>query len=201
MGKKKIYGIKREIIFMAIALIIMGAVFVIFPAASAVTICYIIVAALCVWGITRLAGYFRTSRFNIFGSYGLVQGAVLIAGGIFIFIKPEFLAGFIVTIIGIIMLADGVLKIQYAVDLLRIKGQGWWIILLTAIIMAAAGIVVLFNPFASAVALMTFAGIFLIADGIADIVSLLYISRKINRLKKAMEEKADDIIDVDFVEK
>ena len=58
------------------------------------------------------------------------------------------------------MLADGVLKIQYAVDLLRIKGQGWWIILLTAIIMAAAGIVVLFNPFASAVALMTFAGIF-----------------------------------------
>ena len=133
--------------------------------------------------------------------YGLVQGAVLIAGGIFIFIKPEFLAGFIVTIIGIIMLADGVLKRQYAVDLLRIKGQGWWIILLTAIIIAAAGIVVLFNPFASAVALMTFAGIFLIADGIADIVSLLYISRKINRLKKAMEEKADDIIDVDFVEK
>ena len=130
-----------------------------------------------------------------------MQGAVLIAGGIFIFIKPEFLAGFIVTIIGIIMLADGVLKIQYAVDLLRIKGQGWWIILLTAIIMAVAGIVVLFNPFASAVALMTFAGIFLIADGIADIVSLLYISRKINRLKKAMEEKADDIIDVDFVEK
>ena len=125
MGKKKIYGIKREIIFMAIALIIMGAVFVIFPAASAVTICYIIAAALCVWGITRLAGYFRTSRFNIFGSYGLVQGAVLLAGGIFIFIKPEFLAGFIVTIIGIIMLADGVLKIQYAVDLLRIKGQGF----------------------------------------------------------------------------
>ena len=39
MGKKKIYGIKREIIFMAIALIIMGGVFVIFPAASAVTIC------------------------------------------------------------------------------------------------------------------------------------------------------------------
>lgn len=67
--------------------------------------------------------------------------------------------------------------------------------------MAAAGIVVLFNPFASAVALMTFAGIFLIADGIADIISLLYISRKISRLKKAMEEKADDIIDVDFVEK
>ena len=167
--------------------------------ASAVTICYIIAAALCVWGITRLAGYFRTSRFNIFGSYGLVQGAVLIAGGIFI--KPEFLAGFIITIIGIIMLADGVLKIQYAVDLLRIKGQGWRIILLTTIIMAAAGIIVLFNPFASAVALMTFAGIFLIADGIADIISLLYISRKISRLKKAMEEKVDDIIDVDFVEK
>ncbi len=201
MEKKKIYGIKREIIFMAIALIVMGIVFVIFPAASTVTICYIIAAALCIWGVTRLVKYFRTSRVNIFGSYGLVQGAILIAGGIFIFIKPEFLAGFIVTIIGIIMLADGVLKVQYAVDLLRIKGQGWWVILFTAIIMVVAGIVVIFNPFASAVALMTFAGIFLIADGIADIVSLLYISRKISRLKKAMEAEMDDVIDVDFVEK
>ena len=59
MGKKKIYGIKREIIFMAIALIIMGAVFVIFPAASAVTICYIIAAALCVWGDYKTCRIFQ----------------------------------------------------------------------------------------------------------------------------------------------
>ena len=59
MGKKKIYGIKREIIFMAIALIIMGIVFVIFPAASAVTICYIIVAALCVWGDYKTCRIFQ----------------------------------------------------------------------------------------------------------------------------------------------
>lgn len=201
MERKKIYGIKREVIFMAVALIVMGIIFVMFPGASAVTICYIIAAALTVWGIARLIGYFRTSRFNIFGSYGLVQGALLTAVGIFIFIKPGFLAEVILIVIGIIMISDGVLKIQYAVDLLRIKGEGWWVILLTAVIMAVAGVVVLFNPFAGVVALMRFAGIFLIADGVADIISLFYISRKIKKLKKAMEERNDGVVDVDFVEK
>lgn len=187
MEDKKIYGIKKDIVLMYFALIVLGLVFLIFPKASTESICYIIAASLVIWGGARLRGYFRASRFSIFGSYGLVQGSLLVLGGAMIFIKPEILAGVIMTIIGCILIADGILKVQYSVDLLRIKGEAWWILAVIAALLTVSGVVVILDPFGSAVALMRFTGAFLVVSGIIDLAAIVYISKKISAIKKAME--------------
>lgn len=195
--RKKIYGIKRDIMFLYAALIVLGMIFIIFPEASTVSISLVVAAALCIWGAARLIGYFRTSRFSIFGSYGLVQGSILMLCGIGIFIKPEILSGVIMTVVGIVLIADGILKIQYAIDLLRIRGELWWVIALAALLMIGAGVVVVLDPFKGAAALMVFTGIFLVVNGACDLASVVYISKKLEKLRRAME---DGDFSVEFVD-
>ncbi len=195
---KKIYGIKKDIVLLYVALIVLGLVFMIFPQASAETICYIIAVSLIAWGAFRLRGYFHMSRFAVFGSYGLVDGSLLILAGVFILIRPAFLAGFIMGIVGFALVADGILKIQYAVDLLRIRGEIWWVLAVLALLMIGAGIVVILDPFHSAKVLMIFTGAFLVASGVVDLAAIIYISRKLKLLKQAMESGE---FDAEFVEK
>ena len=191
MEQKKIYGIRRDILLVAAALVVTGIIFLAFPGTSAVTICYIFAGAICLWGAFRILSYFRMSRLSIFGSYGLVQGAALLMVGTFIFIKPQFLASVLVSVIGIVMIADGFLKLQHSVDLLRIKSPKWIILLGLAVVMIIAGVVVLFNPFKTAEVLMRFAGIVLIIEGVTDLASVILISRRIKAIKKAMEEDVE----------
>ena len=113
---KKLKTIKFEIIIVSIALFVLGLLLVIFPTASQEIICKGIGVALCVWGVLRLINYFRIAGSEILGSYGLVQGVTLLAFGMFFVIKPGFIAVFLGTALAIIIIIDGILKLQYAVD-------------------------------------------------------------------------------------
>ena len=180
--------IRKDIFVIAGAMIIAGILFVAFPDTTQKTICYCIAAVLAILGIVRLIAYFKRDRMAVFTSYDLVAGAVLLIVGIYIFVKPDVFAAFVFVAIGIIIIADGFLLIQYAVDLLRIKSQQWWILLIIALITIAAGVVVVINPFTSGKILLMFAGILLIIEGVSDILVVLLVSNKVKNLRNAIKE-------------
>ena len=123
---KKIRGIKIELIIISIALFVLGLFLTIFPEVSQIIICRAVGIALCVWGVLRLMTYFRMSREDVFVSFGLVQGISLLAFGIFFVMRPEAIAVFFGTAIAIIIIIDGILKLQYAIEFYHMEAQRWW---------------------------------------------------------------------------
>lgn len=194
--KKKVKTFRRDFIFIALALIGVGAMFIFMPNSSIKLICYITASLLCVWGIIKLFMYFSQDRKEIFGSYGLVMAIALIIGGVSIFINPEFFQGIIAVFFGCVLIIDGVMKIQYGIDLARIGAKFWGVVLAVAVIMIAMGFLVVFNPFFGAVAFMIFSGIALVINGVSDLLTALYISRVLKKL--AEKERAITLSEEDY---
>lgn len=180
---KKIKGIKIELIIISIVLFALGLFLVVFPEISQLIICKAVGIALCVWGVLRLITYFSMVRKEIFASFGLVQGISLLAFGLFFVMKPEVIAMFFGTILAIVIIIDGILKLQYGIEFYRMEADKWWIEAVVAALMVVMGVIALFNPFDSSVALMIFIGIVLMVEGVSDLISIIRISAFVKKLK------------------
>ena len=188
---KKLKTIKFEIIIVSIALFVLGLLLVIFPTASQEIICKGI-------GVLRLINYFRIAGSEILGSYGLVQGVTLLAFGMFFVIKPGFIAVFLGTALAIIIIVDGILKLQYAVDFYHLESDKWWIELIGAVVMVVIGIIALLNPFSTSSALIVFIGIALMIEGLWDFISLMRIVSVTKKAGKAIKNFKDQVDAVDM---
>jgi len=169
--------LKKDLIYAAIVMLVVGLLFAIFPNVSIALISYILGALLCVWGVVRIFAYFKEDRFAAFGSYGLLKGLAPLIVGIVIIANPNFLSGVLTVLFGVVTILDGVVKIQYGIDLMRVKAKGWIAVLIIAIVMTVLGIVAVCNPFATATALTVFSGIILAVDGATDLVAISYIKK------------------------
>ncbi len=195
---KKLKTIKLEIIIVAVALFVLGLFLVIFPAASQEIICKAIGVALCVWGVLRLINYFRIAGNEVLGSYGLVQGVTLLAFGMFFVIKPQVIGVFLGTALAIIIIVDGILKLQYAVDFYHLQSDKWWIELIGAVVMVVIGVIALLNPFSTTTALTVFIGIALMVEGLWDFISLMRIVSVTKKAGKAISNIKDQMDAVDM---
>lgn len=195
--KQIINGFKKDTIYLSIALILLGLVLVIFPEKSTLIICYSVGILLLVGGVFKIVGYFRAKGTEIFGSLGLVGGSLLCVGGLIVILKPEILTSFLTTILAVILIADGVIKVQYAIDLYRVDGDRWWIVLTAGIVMTILGIIALFNPFGTVAAIMIIIGILLIINGILDLVMLVYVAKTLKVFNDAL--LSEDALNVDAV--
>lgn len=195
---KKLKTIKLEIIIVAVALFVLGLFLVIFPAASQKIICKAIGVALCVWGVLRLINYFRIAGNEVLGSYGLVQGVTLLAFGMFFVIKPQVIGVFLGTALAIIIIVDGILKLQYAVDFYHLQSDKWWIELIGAVFMVVIGVIALLNPFSTTTALTVFIGIALMVEGVWDFISLMRIVSVTKKAGKAISNIKDQMDAVDM---
>ena len=122
---KKIKGIRNEMIGLSIVLMLAGIFMILFPNTSGNIICRGVGAVLCIWGVVRLVAYFRNNE--ILGSFGLVQGVALAGFGLYILIRPGIIEVFLTTVFAIIIIVDGILKLQYALDFRKLDAGGWWI--------------------------------------------------------------------------
>ena len=105
------------------------------------------------------------------------QGVALAGFGLYILIRPGIIEVFLTTVFAIIIIVDGILKLQYALDFRKLDAGGWWIEAVCAAVMIILGIVVLFNPFATVAAVMLFIGVVFVFEGAWDLASILYISK------------------------
>ena len=195
--KQIINGFKKDTIYLAVALILLGLVLVVFPEKSTLIICYSVGILLLVGGVFKIVSYFRAKGTEIFGSLGLVGGSLLCVAGLIIVLKPQMLASFLTTILAIILIADGVVKVQYAIDLYRVEGDRWWMVLTAGIVMTILGIIALFNPFDTAAAIMIIIGILLIIDGITDLIMLVYVAKTLKIFNDAL--LSEDALNVEAV--
>lgn len=186
--KKKIKGIRIELLIVSAALFALGLFLVIFPRMSQDIICRAIGIALCVWGVLRLITYFRVSREEVFSSFGLVQGVSLLAAGVFFVMNPRALAVFFGAAISVIIIIDGILKLQYGIEFYHMHSQRWWIDIIGSAIMVILGIVAFFNPFGPGSVLTIFCGIILMCEGAWDFVSIVRITKFAKDINDSMQK-------------
>lgn len=202
---KKVKQARLELILLAIANVVLGVVMLIKPDDAVEFVCRAIGIVLVIWGIIRIVNYFRVAVVEAFGSFGLVQGVALIAFGAYIAVSPRVMAEVFTVMTAILVIIGGVIKIQYSVDLNRMKSAHWWIELVAAIALIILGAVALFDPFATNTALMVFVGISLIIDGVFDLVSITRISIIAKRIgknvKNAMNNGDGSVIEGEIVVK
>lgn len=178
---------KWRILFSAVLLILVGIVLLLFPETTAKTICYLVAAIAIVMGmVTMITYFFRDVSINYYRN-DFVIGLAGIILGFFIIYKVEMIISLVPFILGLVVTISGFSKIQDAIDMNRMGYSNWIGILVVAIVNVVFDIVLLLNPFEAATLMFRVMGMALIFSGMTDIVSTMYLKKKIKNYMDDMK--------------
>ena len=154
-------------------------------------ICGILIIA---FGVFKLVGYFSRDLYRLAFQYDLAFGALLILLGIAMLVRPSAMMSILCAAFGVAVLADGLLKIQMAIDAKKFGLRRWWLILTTAIITVVFGILLIFRPSESVSMMTILFGLSLLSEGLLNLSTAL-------TAVKIVKNQQPDIIEGDFEEK
>ena len=95
-------------------------------------------------------------------------------------------------VLGIIIIINGAKKTEYVIALRRQFNSNWLILLVLGLVEIVLGIVLIFNPFESSLALTQIIGIFVIAYAVIDIIECVMLKMEIGRIKKIIEKEIEE---------
>ena len=79
---------------------------------------------------------------------------------------------------GVLVIISGIVKLQEAMDMMKVRVSGYVPMLLISILSLVFGVVILLNPFATAELLFRIIGIALIYNAVSDLLTVFYFSKK-----------------------
>lgn len=160
-------------IVISAALCALGILLLVDPAVSAAMLGGIFGVLLILFGCIRLVGYFSRDLYRLAFQYDLVFGILLLALGVIMLARPGSLMNFICIAMGLTIMADGLFKVQIALDSRRFGISKWWLILALAIVSAVCGLLLLIRPGEGSALLMRLLGITLLAEGILNFSTVM----------------------------
>ena len=167
-------------ILRALATIGIGLV-MIFDNAASVTVVKVVAAFLLASGIVSLVyGFIRNKRDGVLPLMA-VNAVVDLILGILLFLNPVWVAGFIVTLIGIVLILFGGIQLLALAGAMSLLGAGFSTLILS-ICAVAGGAFLLFNLFGERI-MSVCAGSFLLLYGVSELIS----SWRIRKAKEAYE--------------
>ena len=157
-----------------------GVILFLWPALSVRIACMLLGIVLVLMGGVHLVNYFGAPAGTLIRQAELAVAVIFAAVGIWIVLQPDFLAGLIPVITGILLILHGGNDLRQAVCLGKARYTYWWLALLLAILTVAAGCVLIWNPFRAASLAVKVIGAFLVYDGVSD----LWIMSAVRRVTK-----------------
>ncbi len=191
----------------AIAAICIGAVMVANPDEAMTVLVKIIAAFFMASGLVSLIFGLREKNGASLPIMSFNAGVDILLG-IALFAFPEFVASFVIYLIGFALLAFGLVQIIALVSARRIIGVGMWAFLLPVLVAFVGGFII-FNPFAESV-MSTIAGASLIVYGASELFSSWKMKKAIdeyeihgaaprdNGQETVVDASFEDIKDVDY---
>lgn len=195
--EKVLKAFYKSSLITSIILLILGVLLIFESEATILSISYIIGGCLVAAGLTAVINFFRARMKDSFSELNIVYGIVTTVAGILIITHPYVIGSFIPIVIGIGIIINSSMKLQYAFELKNIHNNMWKTAMIISIISTLCGIVLLFNPFAGAVVLTKIIGGFIIVYALLDIISTYTIKRNVVEIKKVIE---NDVIEAEVVE-
>lgn len=158
-------------ISVGVAISALGLVLTIFPGLASSVVFNAIGAIGILIGIVRLVRYFMLDSKTSLQSNGMFFGLVWLIGGILIIALKGFLLSLLPMFFGVLLLAGGVGKLQYTLNFKRMGATRWYLELIAAIFSIVFGVIILVNPFSTALLLMRIIGIALLVEGVQNLIS------------------------------
>ena len=165
---------KRAYIILSAIQLILGGYLIARPMQSFSIACYVIGTVLVVYGIIKLIGYFTKDMYQLAFQFDFAMGILSAVVGCLLLCHWEHILKVFPTFVGILILIDGVFKIQTALDARRFGLSKWWLILIWAIAAGVAGFVLLARPVEATELIMQLVGLNLMIDGGLNLWVVLY---------------------------
>lgn len=168
--------IRKDVVWSSVAYLVLGFVLLIRPGMALVTIVHILAIVAAVMGVVSLVSYFR-DKYSV-GNGGVIKGIVYFVIAAFLYFGAGFIISIVPFILGILIVISGIVKLQEALDMMKYKADGSVAVLIIAILSLVFGILILINPFGTAELLFRIIGIALIYNGVSDLLTVFYFSKK-----------------------
>ena len=180
-------------IVMSVLFCVLGVVLLFTPDVSALWIGRLLGIGLILFGAIKLVGYFSRDLFRLAFQYDLAFGLLLMVLGIVTLSHPGDALSFLCVMFGIPVLADGLFKIQIAMDSRQFGIRNWWLVLVLAALTCVVGVVLVFRPMTGVRALTALMGLSLLCDGVLNLsVALCTV--------KIVDYQRPDVIETDDYE-
>ena len=184
----------RSSILTSLLLVILGILLVAFSDETIIAISYFIGGVLVLIGVVGIIDYVRKIKTNYKSELDLIYGIVTIILGVLIITHPKSIASIINYVLGVIIIINSASKFNYSLQLRSSSNNIWKTTMLVSILTGICGIVLIFNPFKTASAIISIIGIIIIVYGVLDIVSTIFIKRNYEQLTnpKKKNDKTKD---------
>ncbi len=160
-------------VILSVAMCLLGILLMAMPGFSMAAVGLICGVLLIVFGVVRLVGYFSKDLYRLAFQYDLALGIMMIILGAVMLWRPGSLIHFICISLGLLFLADGLFKIQIALDSRRFGIREWWLILVLALITVIFGAALTLRPGESSRILTMLIGMNLLSEGILNIGTVI----------------------------
>ena len=155
-------------------LALIGLVLLLLPETLNNIIGFVVGGCLLIFGIIGIIKYIKTKEYKFTSS--LVSGILYSALGIVVFINPASVISLVTICLGVYLVINGILKTVFSFNLKRITTR-WVGALVMGILTVILGLLLVINPFGSAVAITKLAGGFLVVVAIFDLVDRYIIMK------------------------
>lgn len=170
----------------SIAFCVAGILLLIYPDVSASVLCKGMGALLLIGGVFKICGYLSRDLYRLAFQFDLACGILAVILGLLMLFRSGSVLRFLNLLIGIIVLTDGLLKIQTSLDARRFGLEKWWLITGAAVLASLFGVLIVIGPFqsygvAGAVVLL---GMALLMEGALNLCVGLYTIRTERRTRQ-----------------
>ena len=174
---------ERNMLISTVVMLVLGMVLSFEPDNSIKVLTGLIAGLFIVIGIVQLIDYLRQGKMERMTSISLVLGVILIGVGIFLFVNINSLAKFITLLIGLSIMIKGLFKLQYALNIKSVSDK-WLYNLIVAFFNLVLGVVLLFNPWDSAVLFLRIVGIILAVASVLEFLETLMVMKTLDNAKE-----------------
>ena len=142
-------GFRNTLLAISLVYILLGLIQMIWPVGSRLVICYILGAALIIYGIYHIIRYFNAAPGYSFPGMGLALTSCGVIGLLMIICAKGVVAVFGVAM-GVAVITDSILRLQLSFNMMRYKLGKYIAVMIFSLLMLIAGIIMVFNPIESA---------------------------------------------------
>ncbi len=160
--------IRVNFVLTAILTLILGILLITSPGTAMRTVFLLVGWTLVISGAASLLTAIF-SRGQPVGQGDLVLGLVQVATGLVVLMRPGFLMSLAGIVVGFVLLIHGIHDIQHARES-KALGYDWKLTMGVGIAAVVMGLIVMVNPFSTMETLLRIAGVFLLTDGLADLL-------------------------------
>lgn len=172
---------KLGYILTSLLLCVAGVLLMLLPDASAAVICYVAGGLLILCGAIKLVGYFSKDLYRLAFQFDLAFGLFSLALGLVMVIMPRSVLSLMHFAIGVLVLMDGLCKVQTALDARRFGIAQWGLIAAAAVLSSALGLLLMVNPFSGMRVLMILIGAALLLEGLLNLSVAAYALKVLGR--------------------